>query len=406
MAAAIPGCVMCYFAGTDRLSFPPHDAEPGDGNMPVPVFEKIAAEMFPRAWRVALGLRCRADDSSGLPGDPVDRGPSWSARSVVPHEPARADRVDAQALVDGPRRRRSPPRSTARRKETYEKIRVPAKWERLLACLELFGKSASTGRTPRLRIIFTWMKSNRAELADLPAFAERAGPTSSTCATSRRRSAWTWPELLSGEDPQELNAELAGAARRRAARPAALLLSRVRTPADRPGPLRPRAAGSGSSTPASTAGSTAATPRPSASTAAPIRIATTSSGPTAPSLPASTGKAPDRLLSRRGPGLHLAGRAARPDPRGSAQRRAGGHLRHMRREADGALPPAGRPRATASGLTEASHIFRCGGDHPGSAVRIKPPQREIVEIPHLRPTPGQTLFELFVSNGTSNASHS
>ena len=50
---------MCYFAATDRLSFPPYDAEPGDGNMPLPVFEKIAAEMFPRAWRVALG--CAAE---------------------------------------------------------------------------------------------------------------------------------------------------------------------------------------------------------------------------------------------------------------------------------------------------------------------------------------------------------
>ena len=32
--------------------------------MPVEVFEKIAADMFPKAWRVALGLRRRADDPS------------------------------------------------------------------------------------------------------------------------------------------------------------------------------------------------------------------------------------------------------------------------------------------------------------------------------------------------------
>src|SRR5438552_919609 len=52
-------CVMCYFAATDRISFPPYGAEPGDGNMPVPVFEKVAAELFPRAWRVALA--CAAE---------------------------------------------------------------------------------------------------------------------------------------------------------------------------------------------------------------------------------------------------------------------------------------------------------------------------------------------------------
>ena len=37
-------CVMCYFAATDRINFPPYDSGlAGDGNMPIPVFEKIAA---------------------------------------------------------------------------------------------------------------------------------------------------------------------------------------------------------------------------------------------------------------------------------------------------------------------------------------------------------------------------
>ena len=49
-------CVMCYFANTDRLFFPPFDRELStDGNMPVEVFESIAADLFPKAWRVALG---------------------------------------------------------------------------------------------------------------------------------------------------------------------------------------------------------------------------------------------------------------------------------------------------------------------------------------------------------------
>jgi MoaA/NifB/PqqE/SkfB family radical SAM enzyme len=53
-------CVMCYFAETDRLNFPPYDVQlSSDGNMPVEVFEKIAEDLFPRAWRVALA--CAAE---------------------------------------------------------------------------------------------------------------------------------------------------------------------------------------------------------------------------------------------------------------------------------------------------------------------------------------------------------
>ena len=53
-------CVMCHFSNRDRIRFPPfHLAGDGDGNMPVALFEKIAAEFFPRARRVALG--CAAE---------------------------------------------------------------------------------------------------------------------------------------------------------------------------------------------------------------------------------------------------------------------------------------------------------------------------------------------------------
>ncbi len=53
-------CVMCYFAATDRLAFPPFDRQlSDDGNMPIEVFERIAADLFPKAWRVALA--CAAE---------------------------------------------------------------------------------------------------------------------------------------------------------------------------------------------------------------------------------------------------------------------------------------------------------------------------------------------------------
>src|SRR6476619_4845859 len=141
---------MCYFAATDRLNFPPYDSMPGDGNMPIPVFEKIAAEMFPRAWRVALG--CAAEPMihprfreilsiAGRYGVPD----LWFPTNLLPLTEASAQSIlDAgvrafAASIDGTTR------------ETYEKIRVPAKWERRRSRLELFNEArrSSGGKRPR-----------------------------------------------------------------------------------------------------------------------------------------------------------------------------------------------------------------------------------------------------------------
>ena len=213
-------CVMCYFAATDRLNFPPFDSGPADGNMPLPVFEEIASELFPRAWRVALS--CAAEpmihprfreilDVAGRYGVPD----LWFPTNLLALTEA-----NAKAILDA-RVRTVAASIDGTTKETYEKIRVPAKWERLLSALELLRETrrARGGDRPRLRIIFTWMKSNRRELAELPAFAQRWGareldvryvsPTVGVDVSS---------ELLNGEDPRELNAELAGAAREAVAR--------------------------------------------------------------------------------------------------------------------------------------------------------------------------------------------
>ena len=129
-------CVMCYFANTDRLFFQPFDRElSSDGNMPVEVFEKIAADLFPKAWRVALG--CAAEPMihpkfkeivaiAGRYGIPD----LWFPTNLLALTDATAEsliqaRVNTVAAsIDG------------MTKETYEKIRVPAKWERRLACLD------------------------------------------------------------------------------------------------------------------------------------------------------------------------------------------------------------------------------------------------------------------------------
>ncbi len=209
-------CVMCYFAATDRLAFAPYDRQlSDDGNMPMEVFEKIAEDFFPRAWRVALA--CAAEPMihprfrdivavAGRYGVPD----LWFPTNLLALTPPTAaalveNRVTTVAAsIDG------------MTKETYEKIRVPAKWDRLLACLEVFNavRRERKSRTPRLRIIFTWMKSNRRELAALPEFAAAHGASEIDVRfVSPTTGVDVTPELLSDEDPETLNAELAAAAR-------------------------------------------------------------------------------------------------------------------------------------------------------------------------------------------------
>jgi len=208
-------CVMCYFAATDRLAFPPFDRQlSDDGNMPVEVFEKIAADLFPKAWRVALA--CAAEpmihprfreivEIAGRHGVPDLWFPTNLLALTDPTAQALVKNgvATVAASIDGVT------------KETYEKIRVPAKFERLLACLDTLARVRREARskTPRLRIIFTWMKSNRRELALLPEFAADHGASEIDVRyVSPTEGVDVTPELLSGEDPAALNAELAAAA--------------------------------------------------------------------------------------------------------------------------------------------------------------------------------------------------
>ena len=209
-------CVMCYFANADRLYFPPFDRQiSDDGNMPLDVFERIAADLFPRAWRVALA--CAAEPMihprfreivaiAGRYGVPD----LWFPTNLLAMTDATGKAlIDARvatvaASIDG------------MTKETYEKIRVPAKWERLLAALETLRKVRRDARSrrPRLRIIFTWMQSNREDLARLPQFAQEQGASDIDVRfVSPTPGVDVTGELLSGEDTEVLNAELASAAR-------------------------------------------------------------------------------------------------------------------------------------------------------------------------------------------------
>ena len=209
-------CVMCHFATYDRLYFQPFDlALAADGSLPVEVFETIAADLFPKAWRVALA--CSAEPMihprfreilaiAGRYGVPD----LWFPTNLLALTEPTAQAIVAAgvrtvaASIDGITR------------ETYEKIRVQGKWDRLMSCLDLFNsvKRSSRSRTPGLRIIFTWMQSNRGELAGLPAFAEKHGAEELDVRfVSETPGVDVSSELLSGEDPHALNRELAETAR-------------------------------------------------------------------------------------------------------------------------------------------------------------------------------------------------
>src|SRR5262245_10026711 len=208
-------CAMCYFAPTDRLAFAPFDRTlSDDGNLPFVFCERIAPDLFPRALR--LGLACAAEPLIHSPSRSILAFACWYGvpdlwfpSNLLALTPATATAIvdhhvtTVAASIDGTT------------KETYEKIRVPAKWERLLSCLDVLAAARRERRskTPRLRIIFTWMKSNRSELASLPEFAARHGASELDVRfVSPTEGVDVRPELLSDEDPAVLNGELASAA--------------------------------------------------------------------------------------------------------------------------------------------------------------------------------------------------
>ena len=211
-------CRMCYFSAVDRLQFLPFDRQlSGNGMMPVETFSQVAADLFPRARRVALGCAAeplmhpkfvdivREAGSYGVPD-------LWFPTNLLPLTPPKAEAICEAGVstvgvsMDGTRA------------ETYESIRVGGRFARLMRCLDLLNDVRRGGST-RLRLIFVWMQTNRADLEDLPRFAEEVGareldvrfvaPTAHVTAED---------ELLDGEDPGALRAELAAAAEDAAAR--------------------------------------------------------------------------------------------------------------------------------------------------------------------------------------------
>ena len=211
-------CKMCYFSAVDRLQFLPFDRQLSrNGMMPLETFSRVAADLFPRARRVALGCAAeplvhpkfidilREAGSYGVPD-------LWFPTNLLPLTPAKAEAICEAGVntvgvsMDG---------TSA---ETYEAIRVGGKFDRLMRSLDLLNEVRRGGATG-LRLIFVWMRTNRGDLADLPRFAEEVGaseldvrfvaPTAHVSAED---------ELLDDEDPGALRAELAATAEEAAAR--------------------------------------------------------------------------------------------------------------------------------------------------------------------------------------------
>ena len=211
-------CKMCYFSAVDRLQFLPFDRNLSrTGMMPLETFGQVAADLFPRAHRVALACAAeplvhpkfidivREAGSYGIPD-------LWFPTNLLPLTPPKAEAICEAGVktvgvsMDGTHA------------ETYETIRVGATFARLMRSLDLLN-DVRRGAATRLRLIFVWMQTNRADLADLPRFAEEVGaseldvrfvaPTAHVTAED---------ELLDGEDPGALRAELAAAAEDAAAR--------------------------------------------------------------------------------------------------------------------------------------------------------------------------------------------
>ncbi len=204
-------CVMCYFSGTERLRFRPYERSlAGRGMLPVPVFEKIAADLFPRARRVALGcaaepmLHPRFREILGIAGR--YRVPDlWFPTNLLALTERTAETMvgagvtTVAASIDGVRR------------ETYESIRIGGSWDRLISRLELLGqvKHRLGSRHPRLRVIFTWMRSNRDDLLELPAFAAEHGAAELDVRfVTPTTGVDVNPELLDDEPASELRARL------------------------------------------------------------------------------------------------------------------------------------------------------------------------------------------------------
>jgi MoaA/NifB/PqqE/SkfB family radical SAM enzyme len=209
-------CRMCYFSGTDELRFKPYDAPaPPRGTMPLETFTHVADQLFPHAWRVALA--CAAEPlmhpafREVLAIAATHRVPDlWFPTNLL-----LLTEATSRAIVDAGVRTVGVSIDGVDA-ATYESIRTGARWDRVLDRLELL-KRVRDGRgskLPRLRLIFTWMRSNFDHLRRLPELASRHGFSELDVRfVSPTVGVDNSAELLTGHDRLELDAALEATAR-------------------------------------------------------------------------------------------------------------------------------------------------------------------------------------------------
>ncbi len=209
-------CRMCYFSGTDELRFKPYDAPtPPRGTMPLPTFTHVAGQFFPHAWRVALA--CAAEPlmhpafREVLAVAAAHRVPDlWFPTNLL-----LLTEATARAIVDAGVRTVGVSIDGVDA-ATYESIRTGARWDRVLDRLELLKRVRDErgSKLPRLRLIFTWMRSNYDQLRRLPEFAVEHGfPELDVRFVSPTVGVDNSAELLTGHDRSEVDGVLEATAR-------------------------------------------------------------------------------------------------------------------------------------------------------------------------------------------------
>jgi MoaA/NifB/PqqE/SkfB family radical SAM enzyme len=208
-------CIMCYFATTDRLRFKPFDLDTDQrGNMGMEMFRHVASELFPHTRKIGLGCAAEPLLHPGfvemLAHTRSHRVPdTWIQTNLLALTPATAEAIVGNGVrtvavsIDGTSR------------ETYEAIRRGASWDNLHDKLQLLrdAKAAARSTLPHLRITFAWMRSNRAELETVPAFAERLGASELDVRfVAPTVGVGNSGELLDSEDPDAIMRELWSAA--------------------------------------------------------------------------------------------------------------------------------------------------------------------------------------------------
>ncbi len=161
-------CIMCHFAHPDFVE--------GQTVMDRPLLEKVARDLFPLAHDVVL-----SSSAEPLMAPELPRALELCREHEVPsfHFSTNALSMTRQIMqkcieVEMPLLTVSMDGAT---KETFERVRTPAKWEKFLAKFDLIAeeKAKSSSKSPQVSVTWVLMRSNVEELPELIRFVAARG---------------------------------------------------------------------------------------------------------------------------------------------------------------------------------------------------------------------------------------